>query len=71
MEKVSTAAVSLVDGAVNSFVLEAAQELPRGMRVNVVCPTVVEDSAVMYADYFPGLDPGADGKGRQWLYSKR
>ena len=53
---VSSAAVSLVNGGVNSFTLAAAQELPRGMRVNVVCPTVVEDSAEIYADYFPGFD---------------
>jgi NAD(P)-dependent dehydrogenase (short-subunit alcohol dehydrogenase family) len=49
--------LSLVNGAVNSFVKAAAQELPRGMRVNVVCPTVVEDSAEAYADFFPGFDP--------------
>jgi NAD(P)-dependent dehydrogenase (short-subunit alcohol dehydrogenase family) len=50
-------ALSLVNGAVNSFVKAAAQELPRGLRVNVVCPTVVEDSAEKYADFFPGFDP--------------
>lgn len=49
--------LSLVNGAVNSFAKAAAQELPRGMRVNVVCPTVVEDSADAYADFFPGFDP--------------
>lgn len=54
---VGSAAVSLVNGGVNSFALAAAQELPRGIRTNVVCPTVVEDSAEMYADYFPGFDP--------------
>ncbi len=49
--------VSLVNGAVNSFVVAAAQELPRGQRINVVSPTVVADSAEMYADFFPGFDP--------------
>jgi len=49
--------LSLVNGGVNSFVVAAAQELPRGLRVNVVCPTVVEDSAEAYADFFPGFDP--------------
>lgn len=49
--------LSLVNGGVNSFVKAAAQELPRGLRVNVVCPTVVEDSAEAYADFFPGFDP--------------
>lgn len=56
---VGSAAVSLVNGGVNSFAIAAAQELPRGMRINVVCPTVVEDSAEMYADYFPGFDPAS------------
>lgn len=51
-----SAAVSLVNGAVNSFVLAAAQELPRGIRINVVCPTVVEDSAELYRDFFAGFD---------------
>ncbi len=51
--------LSLVNGAVNSFAIAAAQELPRGLRVNVVCPTIVEDSAEMYADFFPGFDPAS------------
>jgi len=54
-----SATVSLVNGGVNSFVLAAAQELKRGIRINAVCPTVVEDSAEMYADYFPGFDPAS------------
>lgn len=54
---VGSASLSLVNGGVNSFVLAAAQELPRGQRVNVVCPTVVADSAEAYADFFPGFDP--------------
>jgi NAD(P)-dependent dehydrogenase (short-subunit alcohol dehydrogenase family) len=49
--------LSLVNGGVNSFVIAAAQELPRQMRINVVSPTVVEDSAEAYADFFPGFDP--------------
>ena len=54
---VGSSAVSLVNGGVNSFVLAAAQELSRGQRINVVCPTVVEDSAEMYADFFAGFEP--------------
>jgi NAD(P)-dependent dehydrogenase (short-subunit alcohol dehydrogenase family) len=52
-----SAAVSLVNGAVNSFAMAAALELARGLRINVVCPTVVEDSAEAYAGFFPGFDP--------------
>lgn len=54
-----SAAVSLVNGGVNSFVLAAAQELKRGIRINVVCPTVVEDSAEAYGDWFAGFDPAS------------
>lgn len=50
-------AVSLVNGAVNSFALAAAQELPRGIRINVVCPTVVQDSAEEFGDFFRGFVP--------------
>jgi NAD(P)-dependent dehydrogenase (short-subunit alcohol dehydrogenase family) len=53
---VGSTSLSLVNGAVNSFAIAAALELPRGLRVNVVCPTVVEDSAEKYADVFPGYD---------------
>lgn len=56
---VGSAAVSLVNGGVNSFVLAAAQELPRGIRINVVCPTLVEDSAEAYGDWFAGFDPAS------------
>ena len=54
---VGSAGLSLVNGGVNSFILAAALELPRGQRINVVCPTLFEDSAEKYADVFPGFDP--------------
>ena len=54
---VGSTAVSLINGGVNSFAVAAALELPKGQRINVVCPTVVEDSAEAYADLFPGFDP--------------
>lgn len=54
---VGSASLAMVNGAVNSFVIAAALELPRGQRVNAVCPTVVEDSAEAYAEVFPGYDP--------------
>jgi NAD(P)-dependent dehydrogenase (short-subunit alcohol dehydrogenase family) len=54
---VGSSGLSLVNGAVNSFATAAALELPRNQRINVVCPTVVEDSAGAYADFFPGFDP--------------
>jgi NAD(P)-dependent dehydrogenase (short-subunit alcohol dehydrogenase family) len=51
---VGSASLALVNGAVNSFAIAAALELPRGVRINVVSPTVVEDSADDYENVFPG-----------------
>lgn len=48
------AAASLTNGALESFVMAAAAELPRGLRINAVSPTVLED-ATGYHDYFPGF----------------
>ena len=56
---VGSAGLALVNGAVNSFAIAAALELPRGLRVNVVSPTVVEDSAEAYGDIFAGFDPAS------------
>ena len=50
-------AITMLNGGLNAFAIAAAQELPRGLRVNVVCPTVVEDSMDVYADFFPGFGP--------------
>jgi NAD(P)-dependent dehydrogenase (short-subunit alcohol dehydrogenase family) len=47
----------LISGALHSFVLSAAIELPRGLRINVVSPTMVEDSAAELGQEFPGLTP--------------
>lgn len=54
---VGSSGLALVNAAINGFTLAAALELPRGLRINTVCPTVVEDSAEAYADFFPGFDP--------------
>ncbi|HEX4246883.1 MAG TPA: short chain dehydrogenase [Pseudonocardia sp.] len=48
-----------VSGALHSFVLSAAVELPRRLRVNVVSPTMVADSADALRDLFPGMRPVA------------
>ena len=34
----------------------AAPELPRGIRINVISPTVLQESAEAYADYFGGYE---------------
>ncbi|GAB3388739.1 short chain dehydrogenase [Amycolatopsis echigonensis] len=47
----------VISGALHSFVLSAAIELPRRMRVNVVSPTLVGDSEAEFGDHFPGMRP--------------
>ncbi len=48
---------SMVNGAVDSFVKAAAIEMPRGLRINVVSPTVLKESMDIYGDYFKGFKP--------------
>ena len=48
---------SAVNGALNGFVMSAAIELERGIRINVVSPTVLEVSAKKYEGFFPGHVP--------------
>jgi len=50
------AALSTVNGGLNSFVIAAAAELENGVRLNAVSPNVVEDSPA-YFDAFPGEIP--------------
>ncbi len=47
----------LISGALHSFVLSAAIELPRGIRANVISPTLVADSLDESSDDFPGMKP--------------
>lgn len=48
---------STVNGALEAFVKAAAIELPRGLRINVVNPSVLTESLDRYADYFRGFAP--------------
>lgn len=48
---------SLCNGAIESFVKAAAIELPRGLRVNAVSPTVLEESMGSYGAFFRGYEP--------------
>jgi NAD(P)-dependent dehydrogenase (short-subunit alcohol dehydrogenase family) len=47
----------VISGALHSFALSAAIELPRGLRVNVVSPTMVGDSVDTFDEHFPGMHP--------------
>jgi NAD(P)-dependent dehydrogenase (short-subunit alcohol dehydrogenase family) len=49
-------AVAMINGAVNSFVLAAAQELKQDKRINAVSPGLVEDSWERYGAFFPGYN---------------
>jgi NAD(P)-dependent dehydrogenase (short-subunit alcohol dehydrogenase family) len=48
---------SMVNSAINGFVKGAAIELPRGIRINAVSPTVILESMDIYGPYFRGFDP--------------
>lgn len=50
-------AAAMVNGAIDSFVRSAAIELPRGIRLNAVSPTVIAESMPKYANYFRGFEP--------------
>lgn len=53
---------SLVNGALDAFVRAAALEMPRGIRLNAVSPTVLTEALDKYGPYFRGMKsvPGAD-----------
>ena len=50
---------ALVNAALDGFVRAAAIELPRGLRVNSVSPTVLAEAMGKYAPYFRGFKPVA------------
>jgi len=48
------ASAALVNGALDAFVKAAAIELPRGLRINSVSPTVLLEAMGSYAPHFRG-----------------
>jgi NAD(P)-dependent dehydrogenase (short-subunit alcohol dehydrogenase family) len=48
---------SMVNAAVEAFAMAAAIEMPRGIRINAVSPTVVEESMTDFGPFFRGHDP--------------
>lgn len=50
-------AATTINAAVEGFVRAAATELPKGLRINVVSPTLLEDSLKNYGAFFPGFIP--------------
>ncbi len=45
------------NGALGGFVVGAAIEMPRGLRINVVSPGLLDVSVERYGAWFPGHDP--------------
>jgi NAD(P)-dependent dehydrogenase (short-subunit alcohol dehydrogenase family) len=48
---------SMVNAAVEAFAMAAAIEMPRGIRINAVSPTVFEESMKDFGPFFRGHDP--------------
>lgn len=51
------ASAAMANGGVKAFVKAAAIEMPRGIRINCVSPTVIQESFHKFADMFPGFKP--------------
>jgi NAD(P)-dependent dehydrogenase (short-subunit alcohol dehydrogenase family) len=47
---------SLVNGAINAFVMAAAIELPRGVRINAVSPGLITEAADAFGAFFRGFE---------------
>ncbi len=54
---VAGSSATMVNSAVEGFARAAAIELPRGLRINAVSPTVFEESMAGYGPFFRGFDP--------------
>jgi NAD(P)-dependent dehydrogenase (short-subunit alcohol dehydrogenase family) len=50
-------AASAVSGALEGFVRAAAIELPKGLRINLVNPTILKESEANFGPLFPGVIP--------------
>ena len=48
---------AMVNGALEGFVRAAAIELPPGLRINLVSPTLLTESVPVYGPYFAGIKP--------------
>lgn len=47
---------SMVNAGLEGFVRGAAVELPKGLRINVVSPTIITESLPSYGPYFRGFE---------------
>jgi len=53
---VAGSSATMVNAAVEAFARAAAIELPRGLRINVVSPTLLTESAESYGPFFRGFE---------------
>ncbi|CAB4336847.1 MAG: short chain dehydrogenase [Actinobacteria bacterium] len=51
----SGALAALANGALESFVIAAAIDLPRGIRINIVSPTILKENEKAHS-FFPGFE---------------
>ncbi|KMZ13412.1 short chain dehydrogenase [Candidatus Burkholderia humilis] len=59
LQGVSAAAVN---GAIEGFVCGAAIELPRGLRINAVSPTMLEEARESFGPYFRGFEAASGAR---------
>ena len=48
---------TMVNRAIEGFVVASAIEMPRNLRINVVCASVLKEAMENYAKYFRGFNP--------------
>jgi NAD(P)-dependent dehydrogenase (short-subunit alcohol dehydrogenase family) len=51
---------AVANGAIDGFVVGAAVDMPRGIRINAVSPEVLESCRSLYDGYFPGHNHVSD-----------
>lgn len=54
---VQGSSAAMVNGAIDGFVISSAIEMPRGIRINAVSPTVITEAMGSYAPFFRGFKP--------------
>lgn len=62
-----SAICSSVNGALEAFARAASYELDRGLRVNVVSPSVIEEALDDFGPYFPGFVPTPAAEAAQYF----
>jgi NAD(P)-dependent dehydrogenase (short-subunit alcohol dehydrogenase family) len=53
----ASAAAAAISGALEGFARAAAVERPKGLRINVVSPTILKESEAQFGPFFPGVIP--------------